>query len=271
MSVTLRSICAAFVLALPALPAASHEFWIEPLAFQVAPGDPLEARLRVGESFEGPSYSYLPRNFIRFDVAQGDAVTEVDGRLGDNPALQFDGAADGLAVILHETSDNRLTYDEWAGFLRFAAHKDFGDVETMHDARGLPREGFRESYSRHAKSLIAVGSGAGADREYGLRTEIVALANPYTDDLSDGFPVLVLLEGEPRADVQVELFDRDPDGEVTVTLHRTDAEGRAVLPVEPGHVYLADNVTLLPLEQDSPGDPVWHSLWASLTFAVPAP
>ncbi|MGR3709415.1 MAG: hypothetical protein ACU0A9_08220, partial [Alterinioella nitratireducens] len=77
MSVTLRSICAAFVLALPALPAASHEFWIEPLAFQVAPGDPLEARLRVGESFEGPSYSYLPRNFIRFDVAQGDAVTEV--------------------------------------------------------------------------------------------------------------------------------------------------------------------------------------------------
>ncbi|MGR3640587.1 MAG: DUF4198 domain-containing protein, partial [Alterinioella nitratireducens] len=61
------------------------------------------------------------------------------------------------------------------------------------------------------------------------------MANPYTDDLSDGFPVLVLLEGEPRADVQVELFDRDPDGEVTVTLHRTDAEGRAVLPVEPGH------------------------------------
>ena len=59
--------------------------------------------------------------------------------------------------------------------------------------------------------------------------------------------------------------------EVTVTLHRTDAEGRAVLPVEPGHVYLADNVTLLPLEQDSSGDPVWHSLWASLTFAVPAP
>lgn len=269
MLVILRAICVAFALVVPALPAASHEFWIDPEAFQVEPGAQLEARLRVGQSFEGSSLSFLPRNFTRFEVAQGDTLTEVAGRLGDNPALQFDGAQEGLAVILHETTDNLLTYDEWAGFLRFAEHKDFGDVRAMQEARGLPMEGFRESYSRHAKSLIAVGSGAGEDREYGLRTEFVALANPYTDDLGDGFPVLVLLEGEPRADVQVELFDRAPDGEVTITLHRTDAEGRAVLPVEPGHVYLADSVTLLPLDAESPRDPVWHSLWASLTFAVP--
>ena len=269
MSICLRSILAAFVLVLPALPATSHEFWIDPEAFQVSGDTPLEARLRVGQSFNGSSLSYLPRNFTRFEVAQGDTLTEVTGRFGDNPALNISGMEDGLVVVLHETTDSTLTYNEWDRFVRFAEHKDFADIEARHLARGLPMDSFIEVYSRHAKSLMAYGSGAGVDQEYGLRTEFVALANPFTDDLSDGFPVLVLLEGEPRADAQVELFDRAPDGEVTVTLHRTDEDGHALLPVEPGHVYLADAVTLLPYESDLEGAPVWQTLWASLTFMVP--
>ena len=116
---------------------------------------------------------------------------------------------------------------------------------------------------------IAVGDGAGADREAGLETEIVALANPYTDDLSDGLPVRVLYQGAPRADAQVELFAKSPEGEVEITLLRTDAEGVALLPVTPGQVYLADAVVVRPLEPVAEDDPVWESLWASLTFKVP--
>lgn len=269
MSISLRIISAVFILLVPALPAAAHEFWIDPLETQLDVGAPLEARLRVGQSFSGAPLSYLPRNFTRFEVAQGDTVTEVEGRFGDNPALHIEGLEDGLAVILHETTDSELTYNEWDRFLRFAEHKDFEDIEARHLARGLPQEGFTESYSRHAKSLVAIGAGAGEDRAYGLRTEFVALANPFTDDLNDGFPVLVLLDGEPRANVQVELFDRDQGGEVTITLHHTDADGRAMLPVEPGHAYMADAVTLLPVESALAGSAVWHTLWASLTFTIP--
>ena len=127
----------------------------------------------------------------------------------------------------------------------------------------------RERYSRYGKALIAVGDGAGADREAGLETEIVALANPYTDDLSDGLPVRVLYQGAPRADAQVELFAKSPEGEVEITLLRTDAEGVALLPVTPGQVYLADAVVVRPLEPVAEDDPVWESLWASLTFKVP--
>jgi hypothetical protein len=145
-----------------------------------------------------------------------------------------------------------------------------GAVEGQDAARGLPETGFRETYRRHAKSLIAVGSGAGADRAVGLAIEIVALANPYTDDLSAGLPVLVLLDGEPRRDVQVELFETALDGTVTITLHRTDADGRAVLPVRPGMEVLVDSVVLRRLPNDDPAaGPVWHSDWASLTFRTP--
>lgn len=266
----IRSLFALNLALLPAIPALAHEFWIDPLDYTVAAEDPIQARLRVGQGFEGVSMSYMTRNFTRFDIVFGDTITPVDGRLGDNPALDVDAHGTGLAIVLHETTPRDLTYDEWDRFLRFAEHKDFPDIEARHLARGLPMTGFTESYTRHVKSLIAVGDGAGQDREFGLRTEFVALANPYTDDVSDGLPVLVLLEGEPRPDAQVELFDRAPDGTVTVTLHRTDAEGHALLPVEPGHEYLADAVTLMPLEPAAEGDPVWHTLWAALTFAVPA-
>ncbi|WP_420396265.1 DUF4198 domain-containing protein [Nioella sp.] len=266
----LRTLFALNLVLLPAIPSAAHEFWIEPLEFAVGSDDPLEARLRVGQSFDGVSLSYLTRNFTRFDLAFGAEVTAVEGRLGQNPALDVDDHGAGLAVVLYETTDSTLTYDEWDRFLRFAEHKDFPDIEARHLGRGLPMTGFVESYSRHAKSLIAVGDGEGQDREYGLRTEFVALANPYTDDLSDGFPVQLFLEGTPRAYAQVELFDRDAEGEVTITLHRTDAEGRAVLPVEPGHAYLVDAVTLLEVEPTADSAAVWHTLWASLTFEVPA-
>ena len=257
------------VLALTAAPALSHEFWIDPQAYAVPEGAPLVADIRVGETLEGAAYSYIPPNFRRFEVVLGEDVTPVEGRAGDRPALNMAVPGEGLAVIVHVTRDYTLTYREAEKFLNFITHKDFPGVLEQHAARGLPETGFVERYSRHAKSLIAVGGGAGSDREVGLLTEIVALANPFTDDLSAGLPVRVLYEGAPRADVQVELFARAPDGTVEVTLHRTDAEGRAVLPVTAGHSYLADAVVMRPVDPMGADNAVWESLWASLTFAVP--
>ena len=127
----------------------------------------------------------------------------------------------------------------------------------------------RERYSRHAKSLVALGDGAGADREMGLLTEIMAEANPYTDDLSGGFPVRVLYQGAPRADVQVELFERNAAGDVTIRLYRTDDQGRVSVDVTPGHFYLVDSVVMRELEVTEDKDPAWESLWASLTFETP--
>lgn len=255
--------------ALCAGPLAAHEFWIDPVETVITPGGTLEANLRVGENLKGASYSYVPRNFTRFDIVTGDSTAQVPGRAGDTPALNMAAPGDGLAVVVHVTRDYSLTYTEWQKFLNFAKHKDFEWAVEEHRNRGLSEERFKERYSRHAKSLIAVGDGAGADRAVGLETEIVALANPYTDDLSAGLPVRVLYNGAIRADAQVELFERNAAGEVAVRLYQTDAEGVAVLDVSPGHFYLADHVVLRALDPGAEDDAVWESLWASVTFSVP--
>lgn len=248
---------------------AAHEFWIEPQVFAVDPGAPLVADLLVGEKLDGATYSFVPPNFTRFDILLGSAVLPVEGRAGDKPALNMAVESEGLAVAVHVSRDYKLTYDSWEKFEIFCKHKDFAWVLARHDARGLPRDTVRERYSRHAKSLIALGDGKGADREAGLVTEIVALANPYTDDLSQGLPVRVLYHGKPRANAQVEVFARNAGGAVSVETNRTDADGRAMIDVLPGHFYLVDSVVMRELDVTAPTDPAWESLWASLTFRVP--
>ena len=229
------------------------------------------ADIRVGQNYEGNAYAYFPANFRIFEIAQGDTRVPVEGRLGDRPALSQAAPADGLAVLVHVTKDYTLTYSEGDKFREFVTHKDATWVLEAHAARGLPDTGFGEAYSRYAKSLVAVGDGAGADREYGLLTEITALANPYTDDLTGGMPVRVTYEGAPRADVQVEVFEKAADGTVTVSTVRADAEGVAVVPVTPGHRYMLDAVVLREPDAALSEEKgvVWESLWANLTFAVP--
>jgi uncharacterized GH25 family protein len=269
----LRALLAVIVLSVLGLSGAkAHEFWIEPSAYEIAAGEPIVARLRNGEKFNGVALPYLPAGYRRFELIEGDVTRPVEGRLGDEPALNMAAGAEGLVIVALETTDSILTYDAPERFRAFVAHKDLAGALEAHARRGLPEAGFSERYSRHVKALVAVGGGMGADRALGLRTEIVAEANPYTDDLSAGLPLLVLFEGAPRAGAQIELFAKSPEGEVTITLHRTDAEGRVTLPVAPGHAYFADAVVLLDTGNDRPeAGPVWQSLWAGLSFAAPAP
>jgi hypothetical protein len=252
-------------------PATAHEFWIEPEQYQVESGDAVVASLRNGEKFEGISLAWFESRFTRFDMVLGDTVRPVEGRMGDTPALKSEAWQDGLLTVLHETAPSTVTYRDWAKFERFAEHKDFPTATAEHEARGWPKDVFRESYTRHVKALIAVGDGAGQDRAFGMETEFVALTNPYDAAFDGNMRVQVNYQDAPRADAQIEVFAKAPDGSVEITLHRTDARGQATIPVAPSHEYLFDAVVLRPspLAGTEERAPVWETLWAALTFAVP--
>lgn len=252
-------------------PALSHEFWIDPPEFQLPAGSVVVADLRVGEGFSGSAQPFLPMGTRRFEVLLGEDTLPVEPRIGDRPALNRLVPGEGLAIAVHVTGDSTLTYADFAKFESFVTHKDAAWTLEAHRERGLPDEGFREVYSRYAKSLIALGSGAGEDREIGLETEIVALENPYTDEMSDGIDVAVFFRQAPRSDAMIEVFERAPDDSVTVSTVRTDETGRAIVPVRPGHRYMLDAVVMREpsAELAEERDAVWESLWANLTFSVP--
>lgn len=265
----MRRLLLALVLgSVPALVGA-HEFWIDPLEYRVAQDAPLQAEIRIGQEFKGSASPYVPINFRRFELWQGDQMVPVEGRVGDRPALNMAVGGTGLVTVVYVTRDYALTYTGMEKFENFARHKDFMWAVADHDTRGLPKDKFKESYTRFGKSLMAVGDGAGADQNTGLEVELVALQNPYTDDVGDGMQVQLFYQGGTLPNAQVELFERAPDGSVEVRLYRTDGQGIATLDVSAGHAYLADHVVLRAVEPDAmPNGAVWESLWASLTFEV---
>ena len=251
--------------------AKAHEFWIDPLAFQVPDGSAVVAHLRVGQDFEGSSYSYIPRNFRRFDYALSGSVEDVPGVVGDRPALNMVPEGTGLMSVAHVTTDQFISWDPFEKFVSFVEHKDAAWVLDRHAELGLAEDGTREVYSRYAKTLVAIADGVGADRAFGLLTELVALENPYTGDMGDGIDVRLLYRGEGRADAQIEVFEKASDGTVRIFTVRTDADGQASVPVQSGFRYMLDAVVL---REPDPAlaeerDVQWESLWANLTFEVP--
>lgn len=254
-----------------AAPVMAHEVWIAPLAYQTAADDRLQANLVNGEGFEGVNLPYLPRNIVNAVVVIDGAMNTIDGRPGDTPALQADAGADGLAILAYQSGNATLEYDTWEEFQSFVDHKDLGDLRAQHDARGLPADGFTEVYARYAKSLIGVGDSAGADRRVGMETELVALQNPYVDDLAGEMAVQLFYRENPRSDAQIEVFAKSPDGAVDTSYIRTDADGVARFSVQTGHEYMLDAVVIREPSEALATETgaVWQTMWANLTFAVP--
>ena len=262
-------------------PVAAHELWLEPLDYTITRQDTIESEIFNGQGFGGTvdgevlgatRIGYFPNRIAAARYFLGDASAPVDGRLGTTPALQLAPLAEGLHSIAYVSTPASLTYENWERFQRFVDHKDLDVSLERHLELGFPEEGFGEVYIRNSKTLVAVGDGAGADRRTGMETEIVALDNPYTDDLSEGMRVALYYQGGVRADEQIELFEKDAEGNVVITLVRTDADGIAVLPVRPGFSYMADAVVLRQPSEAlaEQSGAVWETLWANLTFAVPA-
>jgi hypothetical protein len=214
---------------------------------------------------------YVKNTTNRFDIFTGGTANPIQARMGDSPAVNVAANKAGLAIVVHEKKVTTLRYSKWEKFQRFADHKAFANIKQRHEARGLPESGFKEAYSRYSKSLVAVAGGDGSDQQAGLAVELVALNNPYTDDLANGLTVAGFHQGKPVPYIQIELFEKNQSGLVTVSLHKTDSSGEVTLPVKPAHRYLVDMVVLQEpsVELAMQHNVAWETLWASLTFAVP--
>jgi cobalt/nickel transport protein len=267
---TSKRFALAFMMSFAAAPLLAHEFWIDSKKYQVETGENIAAFTKNGQNFKGIDLAYFTKRAARFDRIDASGEKPVQARLGDSPVFDKPVESEGLFTLVYQTTPDRVRYSTWEKFAKFADHKAFENTLERHRARDLPETDFIETYTRYAKGLFAVGSGAGKDTQRGLEIEIVALKNPYTDDVSEGLPVQVLYREKPRINAQVEVFERTPEGETTISTLRTNESGVAIIPVKSGHAYLLDNVVLR-----EPTTPLaieigaaWETLWASLTFEV---
>ena len=255
-------------LCLSATIGSAHEYWIEPLKPSYAPGERIEANLKVGENLKGNTLIYAPDRFTHFFQLHGGEARPVEGILGDRPALAVEDTKEGLSVFGIVSSFSTLTYAEFAKFETFAKAHGEDHAIAAHAERGLPDAPFKEAYLRFAKSLVKVGSGEGADREVGMAFELTALDNPYGG--GDQVRFLLTRSGVPVPDHQVDMFLVAEEGSDAVkTLHRTDANGVVAIPLASGRTLVnAVSLEEPPQSVVEEFDAAWYSLWASSTYWV---
>lgn len=248
-------------LGLLAAPAAAHDFWIEPSSFRPAPGERVAVRLRVGENLKGDAVPRNPGRIERFAAVGPAGETEVTGIEGVDPAGWASPAGPGLHWLVFDS--NHASVEQTGP--KFDSYLEEEGLERIRGLRKAGEGPVKEIYSRCAKSLLRVGDGsAGYDRVLGLELELIPEKDPYSLKPGEALPVRLLYHGKPL-DGALVVGMASPETKVSA---RT-AEGRASLVLDRPGLWLIKAVHMIPAPEGSGAE--WESLWASLTFELPAP
>jgi uncharacterized GH25 family protein len=261
----LRNLCTA-LFAIVAASVHAHDFWIEPSSFRVEPGASVSLALRVGEHFRGEPVARNSARIRRFVVSGPAGEQVVGGEDGADPAGSARLATPGLHLVAYHNSPSSITL-EAAQFEPYLEEEGLERIVALRSERGESALPAREIYSRCAKALVLSGSGttAGYDRRLGLPLELVPEADPYASRPGP-LPVRILFQGRPLEGALVVALSKDEPGRKLTA--RSDRDGRVTFDLGGGRTWLVKAVHMLPAAKRSGAD--WESLWASLTFEIPA-
>jgi uncharacterized GH25 family protein len=173
----------------------------------------------------------------------------------------------GLAWIVYRSLESPLSLDA-DKFEEYLREEGLESVVVERSRRGESGKPSRELFSRAAKALVQVGGAgsAGFDRLLGLALELVPERNPYALRSGEELPVRLLSRGRPVAGALVSALPYgNPEAKQSL---RSDRDGRVRFRgIGPG-VWLVKAVQMARVTDDPNAD--WRSVWASLTFEVPA-
>lgn len=242
----------------------AHDFWIRPSHHRAAPGDVVKVHLKVGEHMKGES---LRRNPDRMEalVATGPGgEVPLPGVEGMDPAGFFKAGLPGTYILTYRGKPSTVELGP-AKFEAYLKEEGLDAVSQRRAALGASGKPGRERFVRCAKAFVRVGDvAAGFDQQVGLRLEFIPGQDPLALDAGGTLPVRLLFEGKPLA--QALVVARSEARPLEAVKVRTDADGRALLPLAASGRWMVKTVHMVPLEKSADAD--WESLWASLSFEV---
>ncbi len=249
----------AFALLLTGLgmsPTEAHEFWIEGSVIEDSGASELVLDLKVGQMLEGTSLPYLPNSIESFSwIAGGEGA--INGMIGDTPAARVPFDPEAGATIFHRTKPRRLEHHDWQKFLEYLELENLDRIAEQHQERGLPKSGFTETYTRHAKlAVVPRGVTRIFDDYQGSPLEFILLdvdVSPNQVELKGQ-----LLSNTGAVPKKINVF-RETSGGTKRTELQTDGNGKFAIVLPEPSALLVNAVTMKPVISDG-----WHSDWASL-------
>jgi uncharacterized GH25 family protein len=250
--------------------AQAHDFWIEPSLFTAKPGELINVHLHVGHAFEGEPVRRQSQRIEKFIAAGPDGEKDLPGVEGGDPAGFLRPKQPGVYVLGYRSNHARseLEAEKFESYLR---EEGLERISSMRSQRGDSSQPGREIYSRCAKSIVLVGDGAPpdvCDRALGFRLEFIPPADLVTRPPVGDVTFQLLFEGKPIEGVLVRASSRrEPHRELK---SRTDKDGRVSFALDYDGAWLLHAVHMIEATATPDAEADWESLWASLTFALPA-
>lgn len=213
--------------------ARAHDFWVQPVNYQVAADELLPITLQVGH---GPfrQRSPLPvRRITRFAAIAPNAQS-IDlrsslhlGAAAEDGSLQLQQP--GTYIVMLETDNRAQSHLPSIRFNDYVRAEGLTAVlEQRQRTHQMDADG-SENYSRHSKALVQVRaphaeSSPLVTQPVGMTLEIVPDVDPYAAPRPASLPVHVLFEGKPLSGALIKLTNLDQDAEPVET-HVTSADG----------------------------------------------
>lgn len=262
------STVALFAVAFAAPFAPAHDLWLIPPDSTTVGKSALIAA-NVGMDFPNSELAPDPAAFKKRFVVLTDgkhAELKALGKSGNSGLLAFTPTKPGVYSVAVETQPKLITLDA-DKFNEYLIADGMPHIYRMRaKSKTLDKPG-SERYSKYVKTLLKVGTEKVGDpcQPIGLLLEIVPERDPFGLKPGDTLPVLVLFKGKPLAEANVG-WQYPGDGETARGYVRTDAKGKALVPISQNGLM---TLRLTHMTRPNADEYEWESFWATLTFRVP--
>jgi uncharacterized GH25 family protein len=244
----------ALMLALAAVPACAHDFWIQPSAFWS--DQHVSFSLQAGHG-TARRLSPIPLKRIASLEANGEVLPH---------AVLVEGIAlaEGTTVLGLASNNSAQSHLPAALYNDYLREEGLRPALAYREAMGQMDRAGSESYSRRAKVLLQRGPVAGdVTQPLGMTLEIVPLVHPYAQSPAAILPIRVIYEGRPLAGATVRLTDLDNDAAPFET-RVTAEDGTASLTMPRQGQWMIGVVWTRPLPFGSAVD--FDTIFSSLSF-----
>ena len=249
------------------LPASAHDTWLQPRRTSVLPGTIAQIDLSSGDKFATPDAAINPNRISTARVRLSDKTVDVQPGSPEKKSLELRVPLSdpGVATIWLSLSPRPIELNR-KEVQHYLDEIDAPALLTQAWFAGKGPKPWREVYTKHAKTFVAVGRGSRtkADRSWsepvGLPLEIVPEKDPTMLRAGTEFPVRVLKNGAPLADFSLGIVR---EGKTNRAFVKTDVTGRAVFKLARGGKWLLRGTELR--SSNKPGAD-WESDFTTLSF-----
>ncbi len=248
-----------------AAPLLAHDTWIQAREGSVAPGTPARFDATSGDAFAVLDYAIAPDRIAREGLRAVGSTRRFTTRRREKTSLLLESVVgnDAIATAWLELKPRKL---ELAPEKVKEYLEDIGEWETIGKTLATPPGRWRESYRKHAKTFVRVGTPAEADRSWsdpvGLALEIVPEQDPTALHAGEALRVRVLWSGQP---LEGFALVASVAGSKEHRVARTDSGGRATVSLDRAGRWLLAGTRLVPSRK--PGLE-WESDFTTLTLLV---